>query len=98
MDHSPDIQLTKRQRDWLHHLQACEASGKGIASYWAGLHDERLCPHDGKLLAEIGEVISEQLDIIPANLAQSKNCGKTSELIAFVRRIKKLRNKSLRSL
>ncbi len=33
MNHSPDIQLTKRQRDWLHHLQACEASGKGIAVY-----------------------------------------------------------------
>ncbi len=33
MDHSPDIQLTKRQRERLHHQQACEASGKGIAAY-----------------------------------------------------------------
>ena len=33
MDHSPDIQLTKRQRYWLNHLQACEASGEGIAAY-----------------------------------------------------------------
>ena len=29
--------------------------------------DERLCPHDGNVLTEISEVISEQLDIIPAN-------------------------------
>lgn len=27
---------------------------------------ERVCEHDGQVLAEIGEVISEQLDIIPA--------------------------------
>jgi len=33
MDHSPEIPLTKRQRYWLNHLQACEASGKGIAEY-----------------------------------------------------------------
>ena len=30
--------------------------------------DERRCEHDGKLLAEIGEVVSEQLDIIPAKI------------------------------
>ena len=30
--------------------------------------DERRCDHDGRLLGEIGEVISEQLDIIPANI------------------------------
>ena len=30
--------------------------------------DERTCPHDGKTLAEIGEVTSEQLDIIPAKI------------------------------
>lgn len=30
--------------------------------------DERICPHDGKPLTEIGEVISEQLDIIPAKI------------------------------
>jgi len=31
-------------------------------------NDERVCPHDGKPLAEIGEVTSEQLDIIPAKI------------------------------
>ena len=30
--------------------------------------EERLCPHDGKQLAEIGEVVSEQLDIVPAKI------------------------------
>jgi len=30
--------------------------------------DERSCPHDGKPLTEIGEVTSEQLDIIPARI------------------------------
>ncbi|HDY84030.1 MAG TPA: IS66 family transposase [Halieaceae bacterium] len=30
--------------------------------------DERHCPHDGQLLAEIDAVISEQLDIIPAKI------------------------------
>jgi len=30
--------------------------------------DERVCPHDGAALAEIGEVTSEQLDIIPAKI------------------------------
>lgn len=29
---------------------------------------ERICPHDGKRLNDIGEVISEQLDIIPAKI------------------------------
>jgi transposase len=29
---------------------------------------ERICPHDGNPLSEIGEVISEQLDIIPAKI------------------------------
>ena len=33
MDHSSETPLTKRQRYWLNHLQACEASGKGIAAY-----------------------------------------------------------------
>ena len=28
-----EISLTERQRHWLEHLQACEASGKGIARY-----------------------------------------------------------------
>jgi len=36
------------------------------------IHDlpeaERVCPHDGNPLAEIGEVTSEQLDIIPARI------------------------------
>jgi len=30
--------------------------------------DERLCPHDGNVLAEIGEVTCEQLDIVPAKI------------------------------
>ena len=29
---------------------------------------ERHCPHDGAVLAEIGDVISEQLDIVPATI------------------------------
>jgi len=29
---------------------------------------ERVCPHDGQILNEIGEVTSEQLDIIPAKI------------------------------
>ena len=30
-----EISLTEHQRHWLDHLQACEASGKGIAAYAA---------------------------------------------------------------
>jgi len=30
--------------------------------------EERICPHDGAILAEIGEVTSEQLDIVPARI------------------------------
>lgn len=30
--------------------------------------DERRCDHDGRLLTEIGEVVSEQLDIVPATI------------------------------
>ena len=30
--------------------------------------DERVCPHDGRVLVEINTVISEQLDIIPAKI------------------------------
>jgi len=29
---------------------------------------DRICPHDGAILAEIGEEVSEQLDIIPAKI------------------------------
>lgn len=29
---------------------------------------DRVCPHDGNVLAEIGEAVSEQLDIIPASI------------------------------
>ena len=29
---------------------------------------ERLCPHDGCVLKEIGEAVSEQLDIVPAKI------------------------------
>jgi len=32
------------------------------------LEPERVCPHDGNLLSEMNEVISEQLDIIPAKI------------------------------
>ncbi len=30
--------------------------------------DARICPHDGQTLVEIGEVTSEQLDIVPAKI------------------------------
>lgn len=30
--------------------------------------EERLCPHDGRALKEIGDVTSEQLDIVPATI------------------------------
>ena len=30
-----EITLTERQRHWLEHLRACDASGKGIAGYAA---------------------------------------------------------------
>jgi len=33
MDKSHDIPLTDRQRHWLEHIRACEASGQGIAAY-----------------------------------------------------------------
>ena len=35
MDDSHNITLTDTQRHWLEHLQACEASGNGIAAYAA---------------------------------------------------------------
>ena len=35
MDDSHNITLTDNQRHWLEHLQACEASGNGIAAYAA---------------------------------------------------------------
>ena len=38
--------------------------------------DERRCEHDGRLLAEIGEVISEQLDIIPAKIQVTRHIRK----------------------
>jgi transposase len=38
--------------------------------------DERRCDHDGKLLAEIGDVISEQLDIIPAKIQVTRHIRK----------------------
>jgi len=30
--------------------------------------NEQVCPHDGNSLTEIGEVVSEQLDIVPAKI------------------------------
>ena len=38
--------------------------------------DERRCDHDGQLLNEIGEVISEQLDIIPATIQVTRHIRK----------------------
>lgn len=35
MEHSQEVGLTGRQRYWLKHIRACEASGKSIASYAA---------------------------------------------------------------
>jgi transposase len=37
---------------------------------------DRRCDHDGKLLAEIGEVVSEQLDIIPAKIQVTRHIRK----------------------
>ena len=33
MDDSQEISLTEKQRHWLEHLRACEASSQGIAAY-----------------------------------------------------------------
>ncbi len=33
MDDSQEVSLTEKQRHWLEHLRACEASGQGIAAY-----------------------------------------------------------------
>jgi len=41
------------------------------------LEADRLCPHDGRLLTEIGEVTSEQLDIVPAKIQVIRNIRKT---------------------
>jgi transposase len=38
--------------------------------------DERRCDHDGKLLTEIGAVISEQLDIVPAKIQVTRHIRK----------------------
>jgi len=38
--------------------------------------DECRCDHDGRLLSEIGEVISEQLDIIPAKIQVTRHIRK----------------------
>ena len=35
MNNTQEITLTDHQRHWLEHLRACEASGKGIATYAA---------------------------------------------------------------
>ena len=35
MDDSAENSLTEKQRHWLEHLRACEASGQGIAAYAA---------------------------------------------------------------
>ena len=45
------------------------------------IHDlpaaERRCPHDGAVLTEIGDVISEQLDIVPATIQVLRHIRKT---------------------
>lgn len=38
---------------------------------------ERVCPHDGAVLEEIGEAVSEQLDIIPATVRVLRHVRKT---------------------
>ncbi|MHB8697679.1 MAG: IS66 family transposase [Sulfuricaulis sp.] len=38
---------------------------------------ERHCPHDGALLTEISEIISEQLDIVPAQIRVLRHIRKT---------------------
>jgi len=38
--------------------------------------DERLCPHDGRALKEIGDVTSEQLDIVPATIRALRHVRK----------------------
>jgi transposase len=38
--------------------------------------DERHCEHDGQVLTEIGEVISEQLDIVPATIQVTRHIRK----------------------
>ncbi len=35
MDVAEEMRLTKRQRYWLEHIKACEASGKSVSSYAA---------------------------------------------------------------
>ena len=37
---------------------------------------ERVCPHDGGVLVEIGEVVSEQLDIVPAVIQVIRHVSK----------------------
>ena len=37
---------------------------------------ERRCEHDGKILSEIGEVVSEQLDIVPATIQALRHVRK----------------------
>jgi len=54
MDHLSEIPLTKRQRYWLNHLQACEASGKSIAAYAKehGLKDKSMYTSKKALLSK----------------------------------------------
>jgi len=40
------------------------------------IDSERVCEHDGNTLKEIGEVISEQLDIIPAKIQVNRHIRK----------------------
>jgi transposase len=38
--------------------------------------EDQRCPHDGQSLAEIGEVVSEQLDIVPAKIQVTRHIRK----------------------
>ena len=48
MDDSQENSLTEKQRHWLEHLRACEASGQGIAAYAAAHGLDARAMHTGK--------------------------------------------------
>ena len=48
MDSAQETILTDRQRYWLEHIQACEASGKTVAEYATGRRIEVKAMYAGK--------------------------------------------------
>jgi len=48
MDDSPENSRTEKQRHWLEHLRACEASGQGIAAYAAAHGLDARATYTGK--------------------------------------------------